>query len=264
MYATPQSSGLFSVITSASKMKNKKPIQRKTPLRAKPKQPKDPLLTPEQTAALEAVGFLTKTSQAKKMTSTPKSSTSNLTSPTRAKSTTTRKSSLTRRTPLGRTSASPKKSSKPLRAKSNSERKKLKDAAWDAFSLYVRTRDSLLTTGTLDACLCITCGARKPRLGVDCIQAGHFIPGRGNAVLFSEDGVHGQCGYCNMKPPRGLNGNLIAYWPVMEKLYGRPRVDELIRESKQTIKYSHADLRAIAEYYTMQTNKLIKNLAVGE
>lgn len=133
-----------------------------------------------------------------------------------------------------------------------------KDAAWDAFSLYIRTRDSLKTTGGLDYCLCVSCGDRRTRLGMYCIQAGHFIAGRNNAVLFSEEGVHGQCQMCN----HGVKGRRkptasIVYYQFMEKEYGRDTIDRLVLESNQTVKYKIWDFQEIEKKYKLKLQELL-------
>lgn len=130
-----------------------------------------------------------------------------------------------------------------------------KKKAWDNFSLYIRTRDSILTTGGLDYCVCVTCPRQYPRLGVGCIQAGHFISGRTNAVLFSEKGVHGQCYGCNT----GKNGAHVQYFIWMEQTYGRDTVDQLILESNQTIKFKIWDYDRIKDLYIKKTEGLLKN-----
>lgn len=133
-----------------------------------------------------------------------------------------------------------------------------KDKAWNAFSLFIRTRDSLKTTGGLDECICVTCARRYPRLGVGCIQAGHFIGGRTNSVLFSEKGVHGQCGACNNGVYARNNKSGIAYYQFMEKTYGRETIDRLILESNQTVIYKAWQYDEIREKYK---NKLVQLLA---
>lgn len=117
-----------------------------------------------------------------------------------------------------------------------SEKKKAKDKAWAAFSLYIRTRDKR----------CCTCGGAVQ-------QAGHFIDGRHNVVLFSERGVHGQCYRCNVP----LKGNKLEYWLFMERTYGREVIDELMAESKQTVQYKTHDYLEIAEKYKNKTADLI-------
>lgn len=122
-----------------------------------------------------------------------------------------------------------------IKRKSKTPKAKAKQAAWAAFSLYIRTRDAA----------CVTCGGPNQ-------QAGHFIDGRHNAVLFSEKGVHAQCYHCNV----GLKGNKIQYWLFMEATYGRKVIDELIAESKVMIQYKTADYLEIAEKYKKKLEEL--------
>lgn len=82
-----------------------------------------------------------------------------------------------------------KKTTKPKKKK-KSERAIAKDKAWDSFSIYIRTRDCLRFTGDPTQGKCITCN--KP-FDFKHLQAGHFINGRGNAVLFDERLVYSQC-----------------------------------------------------------------------
>jgi hypothetical protein len=119
-----------------------------------------------------------------------------------------------------------------------SPRAKAKEKAWKAFSLYIRTRDQV----------CCTCGGAVQ-------QAGHFIDGRHNAVLFSERGVHGQCYHCNV----GLKGNKLQYWLFMEKTYGRAVIDELMAESRQTVQFKPFQFDEIAEKYQRKTEKLLED-----
>lgn len=136
--------------------------------------------------------------------------------------------------------------------------KKAKDNAWKSFSLYIRTRDSLKTTGSLDGCICITCKKWYPRLGVGCIHAGHFIAGRNNAVLFSEEGVNGQCGVCNNGiRSRGNKLATVNYYRWMLENYGQDVINRLIRESNQTVKYKIWDFEEIRDRYKRKTEELI-------
>ncbi len=90
-------------------------------------------------------------------------------------------------------------------------------------------------------------------------QAGHFIDGRHNAVLFSELGVHSQCYHCNV----GLKGNKIQYWLFMEKTYGREVIDQLIAESKQNIQYKVYQFKELEEQFREKTS-LLEALQVQE
>lgn len=122
--------------------------------------------------------------------------------------------------------------------------------AWKAFSRYIRVRDCLLTTGKPDHGICCTCGKA---VEYKYSQAGHFISGRRNAVLFSEKGVHLQCYGCNI----GRGGALHEYWLFMEEKYGRPVIDQLIRESKETVKYTKQDYQDIAKEYHDKIEELL-------
>ncbi len=113
--------------------------------------------------------------------------------------------------------------------------------AWTEFSKYIRTRDS---KGGLYA-LCCTCGKSYPAFGVGCMQAGHYVAGRTNAILFEENGCHAQCYNCNIN----LKGNILNYRVFMDKKYGpveRERIEQLRFELR---KYSPAELEAIRDKY---------------
>src|ERR1019366_5424496 len=105
-------------------------------------------------------------------------------------------------------------------------------------------------------CVCVTCPYIYPTIGVGCIQAGHFIDGRNNAVLFEEEAIHGQCYSCNV----GKHGNKLEYWKFMETTYGREFIDELMIKSHQVVKYQAWDYDQIAEKYAKMTELLKGNL----
>jgi len=96
-----------------------------------------------------------------------------------------------------------------------------KQKAWALFSKYIRLRDALATIGNRRQCKCITCDDVRNIYGVGCMQAGHFIPGRNNAVLFNEEQVHGQCltKHSNLRLFNGLNKS-ISKIRVGDKLWG--------------------------------------------
>jgi hypothetical protein len=115
--------------------------------------------------------------------------------------------------------------------------KSLKAKAWSLFSIFIRKRDSVNGIGT-----CRSCGITAPWQEM---QAGHFISGRTNAVLFDERITNSQCPPCNI----WKHGNLYAYGKFMEAKYGKEEVDKLIQESKVLMKRGRADyLSLIAKY----------------
>lgn len=126
----------------------------------------------------------------------------------------------------------------------------LRKIAWKTFSTYIRTRDSLKTTKTKDYCRCVTCNEIVPYKK---IQAGHFIGGRGNSVLFDEKIVNGQCYVCNIMK----SGNYDSYNLYMLNKYGGDRVIEMLRKKKDIVKYTTADYKDIIELYKNRLNSLI-------
>ena len=127
----------------------------------------------------------------------------------------------------------------------------VKKRAWDAFSKFIRTRDCLRTTGCADWGLCITCGKRYH---IKLLQAGHFIPGRHNANLFSEKGCHAQCYNCNIN----LRGNTLEYRRKIIEMYGDGYDEVLETENREIKKYSMEDLQDIAEQYKNKYQELLK------
>ncbi len=136
-----------------------------------------------------------------------------------------------------------------MRIKSLSHAKKkhpsvsaLKKKCWAVFSLYIRMRDCLKTTGCASFGLCITCGKRYH---IKLLQAGHFVSGRHNANLFSERGVHAQCYNCNIN----LRGNTLEYRRQIVGTYGEGADIELEKEARQIKKFTPGDLKDLTEYY---------------
>jgi hypothetical protein len=113
-----------------------------------------------------------------------------------------------------------------------------KKKCWDLFSEIIRYRDC--TEGVYGNC--VTCGARKH---FSELQAGHFIPGRHNSILFDMRGCHAQCYHCNI----GLKGNPIKYYKFMLKKYGQTVIDELEELDKQTQPFKVFQLEVIYEQF---------------
>lgn len=155
--------------------------------------------------------------------------------------------------PIKRTAI--KKTTKPKKKK-KSERAIAKDKAWGSFSIYIRTRDCLRFTGDPTQGKCITCN--KP-FDFKHLQAGHFINGRGNAVLFDERLVYSQCYFCNCKPPFGLNGNLINYTLFMlSEGYTQDEIADFQRLKGTTKVYKEYHFRELKELYDNKTKVLIE------
>ena len=127
---------------------------------------------------------------------------------------------------------------------------KLKDEyVWPVFSRFTRLRDCLETTGTLTKGACVTCG--RVYL-INKLQAGHFVPGRTDMILFDEVGVHAQCYRCNCK----LQGMWHKYYVYMLEKYGQEVIDDIIKRADDKTKYTHEQLMALHAYFVMQANVL--------
>lgn len=125
----------------------------------------------------------------------------------------------------------------------------VKGKAWSAFSKYIRLRDALKTTGTLENVKCITCGKL---LSISFCDAGHFVSRRYNSTLFDERNVNTQCRYCN----RFLNGNLLEYRRQIIRLYGEGVDIELEDKATEIKKLTVEDLTNIEKEYKMKVENL--------
>ncbi len=96
----------------------------------------------------------------------------------------------------------------------------------DAFSLYIRTRDSQRWQCKMFRC--ISCGRLLPIQQCDC---GHYINRSHHSLRFSEMNCNGQCRHCN----RFDEGNIQGYRAGLVQRYGENRVR--ILESKRNERY---------------------------
>jgi hypothetical protein len=127
-----------------------------------------------------------------------------------------------------------------------------KKSVWKSFSRFIRLRDCLKTTGTIQRGRCITCNVLGPFKGV---QAGHFVPGRTDSILFDEEGVHLQCVRCN----KWLGGNFAKYYEVMLDMYGQEKVNELIAKKNQDKKFTMEELKALKRDFDERAEAMLKN-----
>ena len=126
---------------------------------------------------------------------------------------------------------------------------KLKKEVWNIFSEYIRKRDCLKTTSTLESGKCVSCGEEH---GIKECDAGHFIPGRGGAILFDETCVHLQCKRCNLF----LNGNQLPYRRAIVAMYGEGYDEYLERKSKETKQFERWELEALRDSYRQKIKEL--------
>lgn len=131
-----------------------------------------------------------------------------------------------------------------------------KKECWKQFSIYIRLRDCLKTTGTSTEGLCVTCGKKLP---FKKLQAGHFIPGRNNAILYNERHVHAQCWKCNAPASLGgLNGNPLQYRRKIIELYGQGADERMEAEAKQIKQYKIYEILALIEEFKHKSKQIDK------
>ena len=130
---------------------------------------------------------------------------------------------------------------------------KLKKGVNDIVSKYVRLRDCLRTTGTLDYCNCITCSRLLHRKEA---QAGHFVDRRYGATLFDETNIHAQCAQCNIY--RG--GEVLKYRREIVRLYGEGYDVQLEEKAMETKKFTVAELEELKETFTQKIKELEKEV----
>ena len=126
-----------------------------------------------------------------------------------------------------------------------------KRTAWKWFSLYIRLRDSLKTTGSADYCKCITCGRVVP---FEQIDAGHAIAGRTAGILFDETITHGQCIDCN----RNHGGEYQAYKRILIEQHGPEWYELKLQARRGAAPLTDFALRLIADVYRDKYNQLKK------
>lgn len=119
--------------------------------------------------------------------------------------------------------------------------------AWKQFSIYVRTRDS----DNNGYCKCCTCEAIDE---IRYFQAGHFVAGRNNSILFREDNCHAQDVGCNMFG----GGRPAIYYQFMLKNYGIEVINELQALSWREVIYKQHDYEEIEAKYKQKIKELGK------
>ncbi|MDD2869623.1 recombination protein NinG [Neomegalonema sp.] len=139
--------------------------------------------------------------------------------------------------------------------KKNKGLKYYKSKAWEAFSEFIRLRDSFKTTGTLTHAQCCTCGKVYPSFGKGCLQAGHFISGRHASILLDERNTHAQCYACN----NILKGNWPKYYDFMKTIYGQSTIDWLLALDKVVIYPDAMYYQEKLEEYKRKAAELRKN-----
>lgn len=145
-----------------------------------------------------------------------------------------------------------------MKAKLKTKKKPLtvsqaKKKAWAVFSQYIRQKYARED----GQCQCVTCNKWDHWTH---LQAGHFIDGRNNTVLYDERLVHPQCFNCNMKLEGCKAGNKVVYSIFMMKKYNLTVKD---LEDMQNLYFSSKQMKAqdhleIFEAYKIKLKEVAK------
>lgn len=123
--------------------------------------------------------------------------------------------------------------------------KRWKKEAWKYCSLYNRQKDIVRGIG-----ICCTCPKIIRWQDGD---AGHFMAGRGGAVLFYDKGIHLQCKECNRN-----QGEQYLYAKYIEKRYGKEEVAKQLKLRHAIVKRTVQDYIDLIEKYKQAIEKLNK------
>lgn len=116
----------------------------------------------------------------------------------------------------------------------------------EAFSLFIRTRDSQSYEGR--AFKCISCGRVLP---IEQADAGHYVNRSHMSLRFSETNVHAQCRHCN----RFQEGNMQDYRKGLISKLGEQKVILLEAQKNITNKLTNFELQILAKHYKQETKK---------
>lgn len=116
----------------------------------------------------------------------------------------------------------------------------------DAFSLFIRTRDSQAYEGK--AFKCISCGRV---LSIDQCDNGHYVNRSHMSLRFSELNCNAQCRHCN----RFQEGNIQDYRNGLIKKIGEKKVLLLEAQKNITNKISNFELEILTKHYKSETKK---------
>ena len=120
-----------------------------------------------------------------------------------------------------------------------------KKKLWKMVSEFVRR----LWADRNGNCRCVTCKVLRHWKEM---QAGHFIDGRNNAVLWDLRGIHPQCMSCNIFK----HGNKVEYFRFMQEEYGDEIIEELRSNSKKAVKITIPEYIEMIKTYTKKLQEL--------
>lgn len=110
------------------------------------------------------------------------------------------------------------------------------------YSKYIRMRDALITTSTLERAKCVTCNKVLPIKKMD---AGHWRSRQYGATRYDERNVHAQCKGCN----KFGNGMEEEHRRFIVGVLGEEVAEELYQLSRQSYHFDKEWLKEKIKYY---------------
>lgn len=126
-----------------------------------------------------------------------------------------------------------------------------KQKAWVEFSRMIRLEARDEKTGLVS---CVTCA--RTAAWNDGMQAGHFIDGRYNSIIFYENGVHVQCYACNII----YNGRKDEYFLFMERKYGREEIEKQMQMKWANVSFTRDELDGMRKEFKKRAEASIARL----
>ncbi len=114
----------------------------------------------------------------------------------------------------------------------------LKKKLWKLVSEYIRRRDAN-NDGFAE---CVTCGVVKHWKE---LQAGHFVGGRRNSIIYELTNIHPQCYGCNVCK----YGETLKYLDFMLEKYGQAEVSRLRSLNEKSVNFSIQDYEEMIEKF---------------
>ena len=120
---------------------------------------------------------------------------------------------------------------------------KLKKKLDSVFSKYIRARDCIRTTGSLEYGVCCTCGETKEYSKLQC---GHFASRRYNSTRFDETNTAAQCIICNMYD----QGRQYEFGKYIDARYGQGYAELIMEKSRNLKQFKVFEIQEIIDTYT--------------
>jgi len=121
------------------------------------------------------------------------------------------------------------------------------------FSLYIRLRDAIATTGNITYCRCVTC-KRSVRVTSWELHAGHCFQGKNLWSKYNEQNVHAQCMQCNYDTETQWKKEI--HMDYIEKTYGKNVLHDIQNQYNNISEISIADINDMIHDYKQRIQNI--------